>query len=197
MLILEKVWAKINSCYENTITGYASEAFRVLTGAPVEFFNHEYVECIWDSLVEADRRNYIICASAGKPNLDSEDYQKLGLVSDHAYAIISVTEVDTNEGKVKLLRLRNPWGHKEWMGDWSDKSTKWTPELKEKLGYTDADDGVFFICYKDYLSYYRSTTICKVHDDFTYNHVRVEGKSKYQLVKVTLEEQSKVFFTVT
>jgi len=52
VLLLEKAWAKVNTCYEATITGYASEAFRFLTGAPVEFLNHEYVEDIWDKLDE-------------------------------------------------------------------------------------------------------------------------------------------------
>ena len=66
VLILEKVWAKINHTYENTITGYVSEAFRCLTGAPVEFYDHEYFEDIWNIISEADKRNYIICASAGK-----------------------------------------------------------------------------------------------------------------------------------
>jgi calpain-15 len=59
------------------------------------------------------------------------------------------------------------------MGDWSDKSDKWTEELKKKVGFEDADDGVFFISYKDYMNYYRSTTICKVHDGFNHNSIRV------------------------
>lgn len=88
VLLLEKVWAKLNHNYENTITGFASEAFRCLTGAPVDFYNHEYVENIWNEIVEADKRNYIICTSAGKATLDSTDYAKLGLVSDHSYAVI-------------------------------------------------------------------------------------------------------------
>jgi hypothetical protein len=88
VLLLEKAWAKVNSCYENTITGYASEAFRFLTGAPVEFYNHEYIEDLWPKLLEYNELKYIICASAGKPNLTAIDYQKLGLVSDHAYAVI-------------------------------------------------------------------------------------------------------------
>ena len=66
-MIMEKAWAKVNLNYENTITGYASEAFRALTGAPIDFFNHDYSDEIWDTIVEADKRNYIICASAGNP----------------------------------------------------------------------------------------------------------------------------------
>mgnify|MGYP000926542078 CR=1 FL=1 len=161
------MWAKLNHNYENTITGFASEAFRCLTGAPVEFYNHDYVDNIWDQIVEADKRNYIICTSAGRTNLTSEDYQKIGLVSDHAYAVISVFDIESKEhGRLQLLKLRNPWGHKEWMGDWSDKSDKWTEALKKQVGFVDADDGVFFISYGDYMNYYRSTTICKVHDGF-------------------------------
>lgn len=89
-------------------------------------------------------------------------------MSDHAYAVIQALELETKDyALLRLLKLRNPWGHKEWMGDWSDHSDKWTPELKEKVQFTEAaDDGVFFIAYEDYLRYYRSTTICKVHDGF-------------------------------
>jgi len=60
------------------------------------------------------------------------------------------------------------------MGDWSDKSTKWTEELKTKLNFTDADDGVFFISYSDYMNYYRSTTICKVHDGFHQESLKID-----------------------
>jgi hypothetical protein len=47
---------------------------------------------------------------------------------------------------VQLLRLRNPWGHKEWNGDWSDKSPLWTRRMKAKLAssYVDEEDGAFW-----------------------------------------------------
>jgi len=60
------------------------------------------------------------------------------------------------------------------MGDWSDKSSKWTEELRNKVGFVDADDGIFFISYQDYMNYYRSTTICMVHDDFKLNSVKID-----------------------
>ena len=52
---------------------------------------------------------------------------------------------------VRLLRLRNPWGHYSWKGDWSDTSSMWTQELRERLMPDGADDGVFWITFQDVL----------------------------------------------
>lgn len=54
-----------------------------------------------------------------------------GLIKGHAYGITAVKTVklaDTgllgmfNKQKIYLIRLRNPWGEKEWNGAWSDGS---------------------------------------------------------------------------
>lgn len=62
---------------------------------------------------------------------------------------------------MRLIKARNPWGEQEWHGDWSDRSSKWTPELRKKLGCEIAEDGVFFIAFEDYLQFFYLTTICK------------------------------------
>jgi calpain-15 len=99
------------------------------------------------------------------------------------------------------LKLRNPWGHQEWNGDWSDLSDRWTPELKEKLYGSVKDDGVFFMSLEDYANFYRSTTICKIQDGFTQSSLEVDcqkqanGKT-YQVISISLAEPSRVFFTV-
>jgi calpain-15 len=85
--------------------------------------------------------------------------------------------------------LRNPWGHKEWQGDWSDNSAKWTPELREKLSVTDEDDGTFYMCYNDYINFYRSTTICKVRDEYHFTELKVNS-DKYFMSKLTLKEKT-------
>jgi len=59
------------------------------------------------------------------------------------------------------------------MGAWSDKSDLWTPDLKKQLGVETRDDGIFYISYEDYMNYYRSTTICKVNDDFKYINLAI------------------------
>jgi calpain-15 len=55
------------------------------------------------------------------------------------------------------MKIRNPWGQKEWKGDYSDKSYLWTEDLKKECGWKDADDGIFFMPFTDYLEYFRAT----------------------------------------
>lgn len=55
----------------------------------------------------------------------------------------------------RLVKIRNPWGRKEWTGPWSDGSKEWTAEWLQRLGHAFADDGIFWIAYKDMLNKYK------------------------------------------
>ena len=61
---------------------------------------------------------------------EGEERTSEGVISGHAYSMISVHEFDLDGENVKLLKLRNPWGTGEWTGDWSDKSSLWTSQLR-------------------------------------------------------------------
>ena len=86
-------------------------------------------EQFFDLLMRSDQRNFtMIAASQGQ----GENRNAQGVVSGHAYSLISIHEVyDENENTIQLLRLRNPWGTGEWTGDWSDQSDLWTDDIKE------------------------------------------------------------------
>ena len=51
-----------------------------------------------------------------------------GLIKGHAYSVTDVRVVKIGSGlvdffkneKINMIRLRNPWGEKEWNGAWSD-----------------------------------------------------------------------------
>ena len=43
---------------------------------------------------------------------------------------LDIAQLDRNDGGcIVLIKPRNPWGQKEWTGDWHDASSKWN------LGY--------------------------------------------------------------
>lgn len=44
-----------------------------------------------------------------------------GLIKGHAYSVTGAVTVTVRGKEVKLVRIRNPWGQKEWNGDWSDQ----------------------------------------------------------------------------
>jgi hypothetical protein len=53
--------------------------------------------------------------------------KNVGLVDDHAYSMLAIFEIPNYQGKtLRLLKVRNPWGFKEWTGDWGDESPLWT-----------------------------------------------------------------------
>ena len=70
-----------------------------------------------------------------------EKMRSNGILDGQAYTVISVHEA---QGK-KLMRIRNPWGHHEWKGDYSDHSSLWNVSLKKELGWINEEDGIFFM----------------------------------------------------
>jgi calpain-15 len=140
-----------------------------LTGAPIEVHYHEIfsetstLDELWGIIQSADRRNFVITTAVqgravGKTKVLAET---TGLQDAHAYSVISVHQVQTSKGEVRLLKVRNPWSEVEWKGDWSDNSYLWTEALKQELGLESKDDGIFFISFADYASFFYMTTICK------------------------------------
>lgn len=108
----------------------------------------------------------MIAASQGQGEVKDES----GVISGHAYSLISIHEFLHKGKNVRLLKLRNPWGQGEWKGNWSDSSNLWTPELRKKIGCTEADDGTFFIPLEDYMSHFSATSICMENNPQKYKH---------------------------
>ena len=141
---------------------------------------------ILEKIKEADSKKYIICCDispSDNKNLDKEAVEKTvdklkssGLLSNHAYSLIASAEFYEKEGnKIQLFKIRNIWGTYEWQGDWSDNSSKWTPEIKKLLNYKFENDGTFWICAKDYLNFYTRTHICMFKDDYLFHSEKLSN----------------------
>ena len=75
--------------------------------------------------------------------------------------MLSAVEFELEESTVRLVKLRNPWGFREWSGPWSDGSPEWTEEVATLVGYEGkADDGIFFMPLEDFMERFRDTNIC-------------------------------------
>jgi len=56
-----------------------------------------------------------------------------GIIRGHAYSVLDVREFK----HLRFLKIRNPWGKKEWTGPWADFGPEWE-RLREN--YPDAPD---------------------------------------------------------
>eukprot|EP00041_Stephanoeca_diplocostata_P029261 m.858982 g.858982 ORF g.858982 m.858982 type:complete len:526 (+) comp23526_c0_seq5:1852-3429(+) len=72
----------------------------------------------------------------------------------------------TPEGVLRLVRLRNPWGTREWVGEYGRKSEQWTSKLRKELGQGGATDGTFWMAYDDFLARFMDVDVCKAHRDW-------------------------------
>lgn len=169
--ILEKAWAKLHGTYARTEGGLPCFAANHIMGVAAESYPHsaatENPEEFFEMLKSADHRQFtMMAASHGQ----GENRSAEGVISGHAYSLISIHEFKHQGNEVRLLKLRNPWGSGEWTGDWSDKSSLWTPKIKQDVGMVDDDDGIFFIPLNDYLEHFSWTSICVENNASKYVH---------------------------
>ena len=153
-ILLEKAWAKVNGGYTLIIGGQIHEAFQALTGFPSEYIPHGKISQteLYKKILESSKQKTLMGCSS---NSGTNDQSVHGIVQGHAYA---VTEAKSY-GKVDLIKVRNPWGRKEWTGPWSDSSNLWTDELRKEFNCIERDDGVFWIDNQNYMSHFCQTTI--------------------------------------
>ncbi len=177
VIILEKAWAKVNGGYANTISGNPKDVMMAFTGFSVEDIRHkeEELEDIWEAVVDADKKNYVMCTSTCT-NLSKKDYDAVSLVKNHAYTLIGAKEGTFDGERIRLVNLRNPWGRFEWNVAYSEKSDLWTDEKKAYFNIVDEDDGSFMMTIEDFKNYFSETDICNVLYDGYVKNFKMEGE---------------------
>ena len=103
---------------------------------------------------------------------------KCGILAGHAYSILDAFEIPKPKSKrprktSRLLRIRNPWGFKEWNGKFSDTSDELAKNksiiqklLDEKYKNTqekinlDDEDGTFLMCFSDFRKIFNKIFVC-------------------------------------
>jgi calpain-15 len=137
----------------------------------------------WDLIRQSVKSNYPMTAlsidlSNGKG--DSVD-EKTGLVANHYYTIVGIQNL-TIDGKVRhLVQLRNPWGWREWNGNFSDQDKIWSAEVQKVTGYNaNMKDGIFFMEYCDFNRYFKVFQVNYFRDDYIDSSFKLELVSAKQ-----------------
>ena len=93
-MLLEKAWAKLHGSYSRIESGQCCHAAQQLLGVPAASYDHSTVKndtnAFWKDIQLYDRLNYTIFSSS---NSGSDTSNVDGVVSGHAYSLISVFEV--------------------------------------------------------------------------------------------------------
>jgi len=160
--LLEKAYAKVHECYENLKGGYVHEGLADLTsGVPYQLDTPPDAGTNIELYKKIDQMHAIGCLVGAASDGDNDTKKSTtGIVQGHAYSVLQVEQV---EG-FHLLKLRNPWGLGEWTGRWSDSSSEWEkyPKVAEKLKDKKADDGTFWMDWKDFCIEYKALYVCRV-----------------------------------
>ena len=134
-----------------------------MTGGVAEFFEISQIirkqkdsetkkkntNTLWKMINKSFKMGSVCSISIWPKNENSPEaiaYAEQGLVDGHAYTVTGMDE------KLKLIRIRNPYGADEWNGDWSDTSNKWKTidnETKKRLNFVKKNDGEFWMSFQD------------------------------------------------
>jgi hypothetical protein len=161
--LLEKAYAKAHGDYASIAGGQTGEAIEDLTGGvTTEIYTTNILDTdeFWKNELSRIGKDFVFSCAVARwrewrpyllANEKIREERRSGIVSQHAYAVLNVYE---GHGQ-RLVKIRNPWGRKEWTGAWSDGSKEWTAEWMTRLNHQFDDDGIFWMSYKDMLSKYK------------------------------------------
>ncbi|CDW85682.1 calpain-like protein [Stylonychia lemnae] len=167
--LLEKAWAKVCGSYEKSAHIHTLEVLKYLTNVPTQMLHHDYSEPdeIWKVLCEHIKSGSMIFSSSGNERSISETHSNGAQIFSicDAFEII----IPNTDQKVKLVKMKDLSNQTDWTGEWSSRSNIWSQqngeELKQLLSYQKVyeEQNQYYISFDDYISYYNSTCLCKMH----------------------------------
>ncbi|CAD8105955.1 unnamed protein product [Paramecium sonneborni] len=193
--LLEKAWAKMNNNYTDIDGGDPREVIKSITGGPtwLIFTNAP------DFSQQLQKFSDMKCVMASGTFKSNPNYANYGLVAGHAYSLLKVYNLNhPTKGQVTILKIRNPWGQKEWNGDWSDESSLWTEELKQQVKFgKKEDDGIFYMEIKDFKRYFQAIFVGYFRKEYLYNSIKqMAQRTKTIQYDIDVPNDGEYYFTV-
>ncbi|XP_069798819.1 calpain-6 isoform X2 [Dendropsophus ebraccatus] len=181
--LLEKAYAKLAGSYEALDGGSTADAIVDFTGAVAESIDLSDTKYkanitaqtnLFEDLLKVYKRGGLICCHLkDASSRDMQAVNPMGLIKGHAYSVTGIKKVTLGEKtlcfgkttKLFMIRMRNPWGHREWKGTWNDESEEWkkvSKSEKVKLGLTVRNDGEFWMTFEDWCNNFTHADVCRI-----------------------------------
>jgi hypothetical protein len=168
--LLEKAYAKFRGSYKYLEDGHINDTIVDFSGGislnNIDLNdvrqNKTLKEKIKYQLLNTVSKNFLY----GCYNISRLQNNICGIIENHAYSILDITEINSLYEKYLLIKLRNPWGTKEWNGYWSDKSDLWnsvSDEEKSRINFKKDDDGEFWILFDDFINIFDIIEGCWIY----------------------------------
>ncbi|XP_031717409.1 calpain-3b isoform X2 [Anarrhichthys ocellatus] len=177
--LLEKAYAKLHGSYEALKGGNTLEAMEDFTGGVTEFFElSEAPKELFTIMRKALERGSLMgCSIDTFSATELETQTDQGLVRRHAYSIIGLAECDevANDTRIRLIRLRNPWGWVLWKGPWSANSKEWSTIStadKDNLKKQTVEASEFWMSFDDFKRNFTKLEMCNLTPDTLQGDVR-------------------------
>ena len=210
------IWLQIlEKCYSKAYGSYSKIEFKDidlvlhdLTCAPIATLDNS-LKNLYLKLDSANKKKWIILASAGDTESGQELLKEIGLIPNNVYPVVNIFKIkndaeppeapdNLDEKEIEeinsnyLLQIRNHWKKDVWLGDWSMGSMNWTEEMKKRVGYENNSKSCFYMNLKDFKHYFSKIKICKIFPNNTYNYLTIQQKvDSYSLIKLSITSENK------
>ena len=94
----------------------------------------------------------------------------------------SFMQLNLYQTPFRILKLRNPWGNREWKGRANDGDRQFWAAIsaadRQNMGVSQGNDGTFFMVWEDWISFFDIVDICRLSDNANYSFCESEINRK-------------------
>eukprot|EP00727_Mastigamoeba_balamuthi_P001410 m51a1_g11266 putative calpain family cysteine protease (634) ;mRNA; r:126-2601 len=175
VMLAEKAYAKLHGSYLD-ITPRPLDTLADVLGAPARSLaiaglkSPKHAE-LWNELVVPLRKGHAILAGIQRSNARPSLEEECGLVEGMVYTVMDAREVG---GCHFLVRLHSTRPGARWRGEWDAGDARWTPKLREELGWRAGHEGQeFWMSSADFFRRFTELITCPYEEGWSFSSCRV------------------------
>jgi hypothetical protein len=186
-MLMEKAFAKLFGNFFELKSIYISEALEMLSGMPSTQQSLAVVneDDLWNKMLDHDKKNHIMAAG---------NYEKSGTTGNRIFTVASLYDSES----YRIIKLKNPWEDFQWrIGKFCEFSPAWTPELKQEIGYLQADKSCFYMTLSEFRENFDMMSVCHFQENWIRNRIeQVTQHNQSAYFELDVDREMEIFISV-